>query len=35
MFSFKYTMLLITKEVEFRRVKNEHGEKVTAGAGII
>jgi hypothetical protein len=28
-------MLIITQEVEFGRVKNENGEKVTAGAGLI
>jgi hypothetical protein len=35
MFSFKYMMQMITQEVEFESVKNEHGKKVTVGAGII
>jgi hypothetical protein len=35
MFSFKYMMQMITQEVEYERVKNELGEKVTAGVRII
>jgi len=35
MFSFKYMMQMITQEAEYERVKNELGEKVTAGARII
>jgi hypothetical protein len=35
MFSFKYMMQMITQEVEYGRVKNQYGEKVTTGAGII
>jgi len=31
MFSFKYMMQIMTQEVEFESVENEHGEKVTAG----